>query len=350
NVRLWAAPPADRWQLAPKPPLSGGSAGTADEIMSEEPTAVRIARLMASAPEAVFEEWKADHRDWYRADTEELEAALTHRSHPLIDLALARYGRSQAVVAGLLEAGLEKPTDERDAMQLRGLRMSCFANERFDFGSQGLMQRVVSPEQAASIIATSDFSELVVLLRNPNVGDDTLAELFLGTGPFEGLEEERWLTMVQIAADNPRLMAPNDETHGPDFGYWNIHKALFQLVKKAPVTERWCFALLAALVRAHPPSVVIDEPIAGPLERWSGFEARDRKGEIDEGLYTDLTRGEEFRCLIASLYGTRWIDGKKVHAGSPLSPTLAERCAYYAGATLSKKDVETFAKKDGSGF
>lgn len=321
----------------------------------DEPHAVRMARLRVSAPEVVFENLKAAaEAERSRLSTvldEELEAALARRNEPLIDLGLARYATASKVVTPLLAAGLAKPSSEEDSIHRRGLRVSCYANRQLgSFLSEGLLSELASPQQAVRIVEKGDLSELAVLLRNPAVGDKTLADLFRGTGPFAGLPEDRWCKLVQLAADNPRIVAPGDEEHGPDWGFWEIHKGLFQLVRTAPATERWCFALHYMLAHARPPSVVIDEPIDATLKRWSHLEIKDRNGEPTEGFYSELPMSEEFLCLIASAYGTRFVDSQYEFAGTPRSPTVAERCAYYAGAKLTKKDAAAFLARDSAAF
>ncbi|WP_133255215.1 hypothetical protein [Phenylobacterium kunshanense] len=77
-----------------------------------EPHAVRVARLLASSPEAVFEDMRraAEGRRSLLSTAldEELETALGQRREPLIDLALAQFGTSRAVVAPLLATGLSQ--------------------------------------------------------------------------------------------------------------------------------------------------------------------------------------------------------------------------------------------------
>jgi hypothetical protein len=323
----------------------------------KEPESVRVARLLASSPEAVFEDLRtAAEVPRYRLTTEldeELETALSLRHEHLIDLALAQFGRSRAVVAPLLTEGLGKPSSPSDAARRCGLRVACYANTQLDsfLGlSDGLLHKLVPERTKARVLANADLGEMGVLLRNPAVGDTALADLYRKSGPFEKLSEERWCRLVQCAADNPRIVAAGDEEHGPDWGFWEIHKALFELVTTAPVTDNWCRALHWTLARVHPPGVEITAPINETLNRWADFEAKDYKGEVAGGIYTDLPLAEEFRCIVAAVYGTRLVDSNYERAGTPGSKTLAERCAYYGGASLTEKEVAKFATRDGAAF
>jgi uncharacterized protein YjeT (DUF2065 family) len=320
-----------------------------------DPHAVRLARLLASAPETVLEDLRrsaAGRRS--RLSThldEELEAALAARHEPLIDLALAQYGSSSKVVAALFTESLKKGAAEADEQRRRGLRVACYANEQLDlFLSEGLLSNLAAtPTVAAKIVSTAPLDEMSVLLRNPAVGDKTLSSLYAGTRPFQGLEEDRWARLVELAADNPRIVTDEDDQHGPDWGFWDIHKALFQLVRTAPLTDRWCRALHRTVANIHPPSVAITEDIGPTLERWD-LDLKRYDGDVLEGDYTGLPFAEEFRCMLAAVYGTRFVDSRYVHSGSASSPTLGERCAYYGGAKLTKKEVERFAAADGAAF
>jgi hypothetical protein len=320
-----------------------------------EPHAVRVARLLASSPEAVFEDMRraAEGRRSLLSTAldEELETALGQRHEPLIDLALAQFGTSRAVVAPLLAVGLSKPSGPSDAAHRRGLRVACYANTQLDsFLSHGLLHELAAPQTKARILASGALDEMAVLLRNPAVGDEALADLYRKAGPFQKLSDERWRRLVELAADNPRIVAPGDEEHGPDWGFWDIHKALFELVVSAPVTDEWCRVLHRTLVRVHPPTVAIKVPINPTLQKWEAFEAKDYKGDPAEGEFTDLPLAEEFRCIVAAVYGTRLVDSAYERAGTPNSATLPERCAYYAGASLTKKEVAQFSARDGAAF
>jgi len=315
-----------------------------------------MARLLVASPEAVLAELSrpaADERRrrWGTLLGEELEEALAKRQEPLIDLALAQFAASRAVVARLLGIGLRAPDSQFDAVQRRGLRVACYANERLDpFMTHGLLHELAPEVVIAEIVASAPLAELAVLLRNPVVGDKALVDLYRKSGPFEGLDDDRWRRLVELAALNPRIVVGDDDEQGPDFGFWDIHKALFGLVCTAPATEDWCYALQGTLARIHPPAVAIAEPINATIGRWRDLKIVRRKGEPQEGIYTNLPLAEEFVCILAAVYGTRFVESRYEHAGTPASKSVAERCAYYGGAKLTKKDVERFSERDGAAF
>ena len=91
----------------------------------DEPRAITLARLKVSAPELVCDELKAYNEQYHGEELighgggfEELELALQARNHPLIDLALARYGVIDAVVGALYTKAL---AGTGDALSFRGL-------------------------------------------------------------------------------------------------------------------------------------------------------------------------------------------------------------------------------------
>jgi hypothetical protein len=320
-----------------------------------ELASVRFARLLASSPEAVFDDMRrnaeARSRFSFSGSDDELELALAQRQEHLIDLALAQFGTSKTVVAPLLAEGLATASNPSDAIRRRGLRVACYANEHLGlFRSHGLLNELATEGIKARILAKADIGELAVLLRNPSVGDDALVDLYRKAGPFEKLTDDRWCQLVELAADNPRIVASEDNEYGPDWGFWGIHKALFRLVTTAPVSDNWCRALHRTLARVHPPSVAIEVPINATLEKWAGFEAKDYKGEAEDGIYTDLPLAEEFRCIVAAVYGTRLVGSEYERAGTPNSVALYERCAFYGSAPLTKKLVAEYLARDGSAF
>lgn len=129
---------------------------------------------------------------------------------------------------------------------------------------------------------------------------------------------------------------------------WDIHKALFEFLETAPVTSHSAHAALGLLAALDPRHTCWPDEIAGVLERWGNVELKDYKGEDEEGWSTHLPLREELRCLVNSLYSrrsTRTNSGPHVF-GSPNDEDIARRCAFYAGADLSEKDIEAGFAKD----
>jgi hypothetical protein len=73
-------------------------------------------------------------------------------------------------------------------------------------------------------------------------------------------------------------------------------------------------------------------------------EARRQDGGILH--FTSLSLKDEFRCLIAALYGTTFSNNKSAVQGSPSAKDVAMRCAYYGNARLSGKEMKAGYKRD----
>jgi hypothetical protein len=69
---------------------------------------------------------------------------------------------------------------------------------------------------------------------------------------------------------------------------------------------------------------------------------KTKDGEPFEGDYTNVGLKDEFRCLIAALYGRRLSK-----YGSANAPDVTVRCQFYGRGALTKKDMETGYERDG---
>jgi hypothetical protein len=76
----------------------------------------------------------------------------------------------------------------------------------------------------------------------------------------------------------------------------------------------------------------------------------DHEGKPREGYSTGLTFKDEFRCLVAAMFGRGHIKSKWVNHGDPKSPDIASRCAYYGKADLSAKELRDGYARDADAF
>ena len=150
--------------------------------------------------------------------------------------------------------------------------------------------------------------------------------------------QQRWLQLLHISASNARLATRHSE---PDFGYYDIHKAIFGLLETAPIKHHWCDALYGFLTRLDFQHVHHPERIDHVLARWARLPTLDEKDSLREGNIVGLSRKDELRCLIATLYGGE---------GQRDAADIALRCAYYAKGYLTVKDMEAGYEKDGDVF
>jgi hypothetical protein len=88
------------------------------------------------------------------------------------------------------------------------------------------------------------------------------------------------------------------------------------------------------------------ENLNGVLTRWAAMPDKAEDGELFEGYYTNVGLKDEFRCLIAALYGRGFSQSKTILHGTANASDIALRCAFYGKAELTKKDMEAGYKRD----
>jgi hypothetical protein len=153
-----------------------------------------------------------------------------------------------------------------------------------------------------------------------------------------------------LSRKNERLVTNKDSDAGPDMGHYRIHHAIFRLLEIAPVEKHWLHVLHDLLDALNFRQVAHPENIQGVLARWSQLDDRDHKGEPLEGYFTLLSLKDEFRCLVAALYGRTWSNSRLAVQGSPSAADVAMRCAYYGNAELSTKQMKAGYNRDASDY
>jgi hypothetical protein len=134
----------------------------------------------------------------------------------------------------------------------------------------------------------------------------------------------------------------NSESHYFDFDFTQVQEAILKLLEIAPVTQQWLFTLHGLLDRLDPQHVARPDKIDHLLERWSV----DYKEKPDEGFLTSLEMKDEFRCLIAALYGKTYANNKTVVTARD----VALRCAFYGNAELTPREMRKGRGRDGTAF
>jgi hypothetical protein len=88
------------------------------------------------------------------------------------------------------------------------------------------------------------------------------------------------------------------------------------------------------------------------FSRWEIVlaETNNRNGKKREGFYTSLTFVEEFRVLMAALYGRVFENKTSRVVGSADDPDLILRCAYYGNTALSPEQIRSAFQRDGDAF
>lgn len=328
------------------------------------------ARLLLSSPETVFSELQESAQQRKRWDCDydvSIEALLLERDEPLIDLALARYGGSKDVLKTLYERASDA-SGQGSEYSRQSIRIACLSNQSVtvdhlflkfphDIIGEDALHRLLAgtePKLDDDGFETEEKesgSEIYALLQNPEIDTDFLKSLYRRELPFANFSDRHWMDLVQYTTGNPRLTTCDDNEHGPDMGFYSIHRALESLLEIAPVTQRSMHQLYWLYSGLDSSRVRSDRNIGNILKRWSALQYESK---YDEGVHTDLSMKGEFLCLIASLYGeyTDYTSEPSISEviGTARSDDVALRCAYYANVELSKKEMEAGWERDGSAF
>jgi hypothetical protein len=302
-------------------------------------------RLSVASPEEVLRELKhiaQRPRLELMGRNGAIEALLVERNDPLINLGLACYGTSEEVFTALYKHGLAKPADAADERYKLGLRIGCLSNRSVVAAHwvRDFPRQLIGPEEVQRVLAAGEDAEAEALICNPSVSDDLLEELYGHTGAFATLAEERWNHLVYLSRKNERLVTKEDSDDMPDMGHRGIHRAIFRLLEIAPVHNHWLHVLYGLLDQLDFQQVAHPETIEAVLSRWAKLDGKM------EGYFTSLSLKDEFRCLIAALYGRTFSNNKSAVQGSPSAKDVAMRCAYYGNAQLSAQEMKAGYKRD----
>ena|GEM_PF-2732433 len=306
------------------------------------------ARLLTSGADQVYESLRAYSQErvrWrYSTADEELESSLLARGEPVIDIALAGFAASTRIVAELWTR--TRGEYYADPQIRKGIRLACLSNHTVlakDFPAS-----VVGVADLQAILGAENSEEAVAIITNDKVDETFLTALYERREPFAALEESAWRALVVQSRHNALLNGDEAGDFGPDKSLSKLHAAIFHLLETAPVSGPWVVGLHYLLDSLDPQQVRKPEVgrVGGVLARWATIEVQNRDGTVQGGVYPGLTYADEFRCLIAALYGGSVQDGKLLVHGGPLAQGIAERCAYYGNAPLTAEEVERFLQRE----
>lgn len=312
---------------------------------------ITLAKLKFASPDSVYAALRdySDHAGgpFFFSDDEELENTLLARNDPLINLGLARYATNETVLGTLYRRGRE---GTGDSDYDKGLRLGCLSNRalsRLLTGTSSLFSTVSDSEELRRLAHEGDGDEITVLMQNPVAGS-ILGLVYERKPPFDSIDSSRLCEFVAASVTNPRLNVVEDDEDGPDLVAYGIHKGIFELLRTAPVEPKWLNTLYDLLRRVDPQAARL--PGTDPREalaRWGQLKMTGFRDEDSEGYLTSLTYVDEFRCMVAALYG-EWSKGKNELeiVGGPESADVALRCAHYGNAALTKEAMRAGYERD----
>lgn len=319
------------------------------------------ARLAKSSPEVVYQELKraaaARTSRFGRLPVD--EASLLGRNDPLINLALAAFGTQSEVLETLRDVAIADEVEGDDSAYKRSLRTALLSNlavaENTDFT---FYPRICGIDFIKNIIADAGRSdELTALIRNPNVPDKVLEDLYGRAGAFSEAGIDQWRFLIQKSAgierlNDERTSIESDGDVSFDTGYLRIHKAIFRLLETAPVDKYWSYCLIELLRHLVPfydrdSSMHVPLRIDHVLKRWTDVGLKDEDKGWNEGYLTGNPLATELRCLIASRYPR--IEGQK-QPGSSSSKDIALRVAFYARSDLPIAEMKAANERDKAAY
>jgi hypothetical protein len=298
---------------------------------------------------------EADKSAGFRFDSlgiDEMEQVLLERKEALIDLALARYGRSAKVVSALFR---KSANESGDSDVVKGVRLGCLANsmEPVSYFSAPSGLRM---EELEAIVLGDSGEEAQELLKNPAAGH-LLAKLYSRRPPFDTVPDERFVKWVRITSGNPRIGIDDSNEYGADLLAHDIQRGILNLVLTVPIHGQWLGVLHALLMRLDPRTARTPSEAEAreAVSRWAALAMKEPKNESDEAGYYAGVSLEEFRCLVAAIYG-RWFDPEMKAfgiLGDATSDDVALRCSFYGNAPakqLTPKVVEDAVSRDSNLF
>jgi hypothetical protein len=309
------------------------------------------ARLFLASPEVVFQELKkldqgSERRWWDRNDT--FEPTLVERNDPLINLGLACFGANKDVLSALYKHSLLPATSTADAVYKEGLRIGCLSNTAVEKAHIILKfpADIIGADETRRILSEGKDGEVVALIRNPSVSDKLLESLYKRTDVFAQMPEERWRQLVALSARNERLVTEYEYHDSPDLEFMHIQDAIFALLEIAPLNMWWLRTLYDLLDHLDFQRTETPDKIDHVLARWATLDDKDSDGKPCEWSFTGLPLKEEFRCLIAAMYGRGFVKSKFVEHGDPAASDIALRCAFYGKGELTASQMKAAYKKD----
>lgn len=307
---------------------------------------IKQAELTAMSPDTVMaslEKRANQTKDEWRDDLvdEGAEAALLARHNPLINLALAKYGRFIATLKPLFKAN--EP--------LSAIRLSVLSNTVAEDGelSQFPVSLFDEKEQAAAWLVTAPDVELAALFDNPHINDLFLRGVLESEKPWDVIPSDRLATIVLALHNNERMRRPFDDNDWAraydELSYGAVFNAAWCLAGRVEPTPHWA----AALHYLYDRLATEGYSVGTPLE----FSARWHTDPSDTEAVSDESKMVELGCLSHYQEVRRGLARLALSQDPDLFPVLmasedlAFRSAAYSDGAISPEQLSAAYERDG---
>ncbi len=304
---------------------------------------IQEAELLAMPSDSVAEflkrRAKQSEDDYADPVDEETEAALRGRSDPLIDLALARYGRSIETLRPIFQ----------NSQPGSALRLAVLTNStKWPAYTHFPAELFSKQEEAALWLADASREELQALFENPVIDDQFLQDLLERAKPWGALSDERLAIIVTILGRNERMWTPysGEAMDGfADTRYHAVFNSAWKLAESVEPSEEWARALSYLYDRLKTYAFSVQEPLR-LVNRWQLDPSKSElvKKEAKENQRGSLSDYQGVRKGLAKL---------ALSNNSALLPRLlsssdlALRAAAYTDGCMTPEQLSAAYQQDG---
>jgi hypothetical protein len=190
-----------------------------------------------------------------------LEWILLRRKQPLINLGIAQFGRSSAIV----RKAYYKAYYTGDI----GVRCGAWAN--IVVGPNELLaESWYTPIDLKRLAELGAVAEITSLASNPKIGDQALVDLIQRCGAFAKLSETKYRQALVALGDNPRLAQDYGDDRPMDgwgeYQHGRAFDAAWGLAILLPANQHWAYVLHSLLRNCVKPTLF--KEVDAAIERW----------------------------------------------------------------------------------
>src|SRR5690554_254850 len=190
---------------------------------------------------------------------ETLEYLLVRRKLPFVDLGIARFGHSQAMILKVVRRG--------DL----GIKCAALANPHVGpcFRSDPINDGWLHEDELEDLVRRGSEAEIEALITNRFISDYALECLLERKEQFGNISDKKYTKMLIWLAKNPRMSAEYDRRildGWAEYSYGKIFSLAWKLARDLPTTKTNAYVLYKLLENTALP-VGYDNP-EEVLERW----------------------------------------------------------------------------------